>query len=124
MKFWMLLAVPVLVLGIVGIVDAAGRNAAANKLDSLHGKVLSVAADGSSIVIKEGKKQGGQELTVQTNAGTAVTIDRVSGKHVSDLVPGDRVKVYPATGVATKILARIPHHHGKHGAAPAQAEGL
>ena len=122
MKIWMALLAGVLMLAVTGIAEAkghhknAGAKAAATHSSHVSGKLVSVAPDGTSIVIKQGKKHGGAELTVQTDANTKVKIDKVAGKKVSDLIPGMHVKVTPATGVAQKIKARTHHKHHKHSA--------
>jgi hypothetical protein len=118
MKFWTMLLVPALVLAMVGVAEAKGKHASsttghkhATKAPHISGKIVSVATDGTSIVIKEGKKKGGQEVTVTTDASTKVTIDKVKGKAVTDLTPGMHVKVTPTTGTATKIKAHTKHKH-------------
>jgi hypothetical protein len=114
MKFWMKVLVPVLVLGLVGIADAKGKKGA--KEPAIMGKIVSVAGDGSSIVVKEGKKQGGADVTVPTAASTKVTIDGAAGKAVSDLKAGEKVSVKSKAGTAKSIKAKTPKakkHHKK-----------
>jgi hypothetical protein len=100
MKLWTMLLVPALVLSLVGVAAAKDKEE-----KGIKGKVVSVAADGTSLVIKESKKEGGQDLTVTTDANTAVTINKESGKKVTDLTAGIEVKITPTTGTATKITA-------------------
>ena len=114
MRFWTKVLVPVLVLGLVGIADAKGKKGA--KEPAIKGKIVSVAKDGSSIVVKEGKKQGGTNVTVPTGASTKVTIDGTAGKTVSDLVKGEKVKVKSKGGTAKLIkakTAKAKKHHKK-----------
>jgi len=114
MKVWMMMLVGVLMLGLVGVAEAKGHknhSGATQKQTHVCGKIVSVATDGSSIVIQTGKKSGGQQVTVQTEPATIVTIDKVTGKKVTDLTAGLHVKVTPATGVAQTIKA---HTHKKH----------
>ncbi len=114
MKFWKQLLIPVMVLGLAGVVEAKGTKGAgkgAAKEPAVKGKIVSIAADGTSIVVKTGKKNGGEETTVTTNANTNVEIDGVKGKAVMDLEVGEVVNVKSASGAASEIKA----HKGKHG---------
>ncbi len=77
-------------------------------LHGLKGKIVSVAADGSSITIQHSKKSG-SPMTVQVAPNTLVTIDGVGGKKVTDLEPGEMVVVSPTSGVATSIIAKHSH---------------
>lgn len=113
MRIWVTLLVAVLVLGLTSTVEAKGHKSHAAKGSHLSGKVVSVSADGKSVVIKQSKKHGGQEVTVQTDTSTTVKIDSVAGKQVTDLTPGMHVRVSPATGTAQKIKVCTKHHH-KH----------
>jgi hypothetical protein len=108
MKFWTKLLVPVLVLSLVGVAEAkAAKGEKKAKHEGVAGKLVSVS-DGTLTISHGGKKAGAKEVTVKTDASTKVTIDGVSGKAVSDLKPGEKVVVSPATGTATEIKATSP----------------
>ena len=76
---------------------AAGDKPAKKAADGVGGEVVSV--DGTNVKIK-GKD--GAEVTVATDANTAVMIDGKEAK-VADLKAGQKVRVSPATGTAAKI---------------------
>jgi len=104
MKFWTKVLIPVMVLGLVGIADAKGKKA--GKEPAIKGKIVSVALDGSSIVVKKGKKQGGGSVTVPTASSTKVTIDGTAGKAVTDLKAGEKVKAKSKGGTVKSIKAK------------------
>ena len=115
MKFWKLLIVPVLVLGLAGMVEAKGTKGTGKSAQepAIKGKIVSIAADGTSIVVKSGKKQGGEETTVQTAATTNVEIDGVKGKTVTDLAVGESVSIKSSGGTASEIKAHKGKKEGK-----------
>jgi hypothetical protein len=94
--FGKFLAVLALV-GFCGVSFAADKPAAGAKKAGLRGEVVSV--DGTNVKIKT--KDG--EVTVATDASTAVQIEGKEGK-VADLKAGQKVMVTPETGTATKIV--------------------
>src|ERR1700722_19905628 len=104
MKFWTKVLIPVLVLGLVGIADAKGKKGA--KEPAVKGKIVSVAANGTSIVVKQGTKNSGSDGPRPTASSTKVTIDGTAGKAVSDLKAGEKVKVKSKGGVAKTIKAK------------------
>ncbi|HYE19977.1 MAG TPA: hypothetical protein VEA69_16120 [Tepidisphaeraceae bacterium] len=96
-KFMAVLAL----VGFCGVAIAADKPAgdkpAAKKAAGLAGEVVSV--DGTNVKIK---KNDGTEVTVATDATTAVMIDGKEAK-VADLKAGQKVRVAPESGTATKI---------------------
>jgi hypothetical protein len=111
MKSWALVLVMVMAVGLVGVVDSLGASAKAaktakvNKGDGVYGKVVSVAADASSLVVKQGKK----EVTVKVDAGTQV---KGAATTVAGIKPGENVKVTLAGGVAKEILVKAAKAKG------------
>jgi len=92
-KFLAVLAI----VGFVGVVGAADKPAKEGKKPmGVMGEV--VAVDGTNLKIKT--KDG--EVTVATDANTAVSIEGAAGK-LADLKAGQKVRISPATGTATKI---------------------
>ncbi len=108
MQFWSKFLVATVFLGLVGGTQVQASRAKHLHATGLKGKIVSVAADGSSIVIARSKKKGGQE-TIQIAANPSVTIDGIGGKHVSDLQAGEMVVLNPTSGSATTIIAKHPH---------------
>jgi hypothetical protein len=106
MKWWTKLMIPMLVVGLVGIADAKGKNG------GLRGKIVSI--EGNAITISKGKKNGGQNTIIHTTATTSITIDGASGKAVTDLQVGERVTVTPYAGTATQIVATTKHKKKKN----------
>ena len=104
----------VAVLAFAGVAQAA-KGAKAGK--GLRGKIVSVAADGSSMVVKPAHKKNAKNaaagaaaatdpVTVTFAAGCTVTINGTPGT-IAQLAAGDSVSVSPATGAATEIKAKI-----------------
>ncbi|HSI35211.1 MAG: hypothetical protein ACAI43_14415 [Phycisphaerae bacterium] len=95
-KFMAVLAL----VGFCGVAIAADKPAGdkPKKAAGLAGEVVSV--DGTNVKIK---KNDGTEVTVATDASTAVMIDGKEAK-VADLKAGQKVRVAPETGTATKIM--------------------
>ena len=92
----------VAVLALVGSAFAAAPSTKPAKPATLTGTITKV--DGVKVTVKA--KDG--DVVVVTDASTAVIIDKVEGKKVSDLQTGMTVKVTPPTGVATEIKAKTP----------------
>lgn len=113
MKRWTMLLVPVLVMGLVGLAQAKG----AGKKDhggAVKGKIVSIAADGSSITISHGHKAKAVEVKVPVNGSTKVEIDGVS-KSLNDLHTGSKVVVTRSGVDAPATDIRVDtQHKGKH----------
>lgn len=107
----------VVVLGLVSVAHAAKGN------KPLKGKIVSVGADGLSIVISAGGKDAAAApVTVTCDAGTKVIIDGAESKDgVKALQPGQHVTVTPSTGTALtiEVAAKGAGKAGKKGAAAA-----
>jgi hypothetical protein len=93
----------VAILGLAGFAMAARGNKAPA---GLHGKVVSVDAAAKTVTVKA--KSG--EVVVTTDAGTTVTLDGAAAT-LADLKADMTVTVTPATGVATKIVAKTAAAH-------------
>ena len=82
---------------------------AGKKVAAVRGEVVSV--DGGTLKIKTGKKADAKELTIATDASTAVMIEGKAAK-LADLKPGQRVNVIRSdeagTGPAAKIVVPGP----------------
>ena len=108
------------VLAAVAILCMVGTAVADEaKVDrGLYGQVISVAADGK-VVVKVKTAKDEKEVTVATDAKTAVTLDGKDAK-VSDLKKDMYVVVTPGEGTATKIVATTekPGTKTPPGAAP------
>ena len=87
----------------MGAKEAAGKGKA-KKATPLIGVVVSV--DGSSVKVKP-KGKDAAELVIATDGNTVVELNGKAGK-VADLAAGHRVKVYPPTGIAQRIVATSP----------------
>lgn len=109
MSRWSLALALVAVLALAGFASAAkaGKSAAkgAATKSTVQGSVVKV--DGEKLIIqtKTNRKAAGEEKTIETGKDTKVTVDGKEGKLV-DLTAGMNVKVTPATGKATKIVAK------------------
>ena len=101
MKIWMSVLAAVVVFGLAGVSQAAK---AKGEGKGLKGQVVSVAADGTSVVITTGGKKNATELTIPVDKETTVTVDGAASK-VSDLKKDMYVMVSPATGTAKTITA-------------------
>ena len=99
MKSWMVTIVALLVMSLVGVVEA--KKPTEGK--PVKGQIVSVAADGTSVVVKTAGKKS-TEITVSTDAKTQVTIDGTDAK-LSDLKKDEYVVITPALGTAEKITA-------------------
>jgi hypothetical protein len=77
----------------------------------LRGKIVSVAQDGSSMVVQAPGKNG-KQITVTFAAHVSITIDG-KGAMVSQLAAGDHVRVNPKSGDATLVEAKTPQKHVK-----------
>jgi hypothetical protein len=100
MKLFIALLVAALTISFVGTAQAAKEK----KGKGLKGQVVSVAADGKSIVVSTGKKSDAKQSTIELDDSCTVTIDGAPGK-VADLKAGLYVLVSPAEGKATSITA-------------------
>ena len=100
MKIWMSAIVAMIVCGLVGVAQA---KMPADGSKPIKGQIVSVAADGTSVVVMTlGKK--GTEVTVTTDKDTKVTIDGAEAK-LADLKKDQWVVVTPGIGLATSIKA-------------------
>jgi len=108
MKVLMQMVALVLVLGLVGMTyGQATQKAEGDKAATLKGKITKV--DGANVTVTVKSDAGdAKDVVVKTDAKTAVIVDKVEGKKVSDLVVGMSVTVTPADGVATEIKAKTP----------------
>jgi len=111
MRFWTSIAAALLVLGLAGAVQAKGKDDKAVKTkqrDVLRGKVVSVAADGKSFVLK---KQGKKGKTVTETLADSTKIRVKTAKNakaqpgtVTDLKAGEHVRVTPAKGTPKRVV--------------------
>jgi hypothetical protein len=102
----------VAILGMVGFASAANKGKK-DKGDSagLHGTVVSTDATAKTITIKA--KTG--DVTVTTDDKTSFTVNGNAGT-LADVAAGMMIEVQPATGVATKVVAKTaPVKGGKGG---------
>jgi hypothetical protein len=98
MKLWITLLAAALTLSFVGTAHAA------KGAKGLKGQIVSVAADGKSIVVSAGKKSDAKQSTIELDDAVTVTVDGAPAK-VADLKAGLYVMVSPAEGKATSITA-------------------
>jgi hypothetical protein len=103
LKVWINALALVMVLGLVSRVMA--DDAPAADATPVKGVVVSVAADGTSLVINTGTKKAPVQVTVACDANTTVTVDGAAAK-LSDLTAGEHVSITPATGTAKTITAK------------------
>ena len=99
MKLWTVVLAVVVAISMAGLAEAKGGKG--GKAEVVKGKIVSVAAGGSSIVIKAKKSQG--QTTVATNAKTKV---KGAATSVADLKAGERVKAKVKNGVAKSIKVK------------------
>jgi len=103
MKVWMSAIVAMLVCGLVSVAQAK-KPADGTKPDKpVKGKIVSVAADGTNVVVMTSGKKA-NEVTVTTDDKTKVTIDGADAK-LSDLKKDQWVEISPGIGLATSIKA-------------------
>jgi hypothetical protein len=115
MKLANLLAV-VAILGLAGMAYAADEPSPSPspkpKFDGIGGKIVKV--DGAKITVKTRAHRGedAKEVVVTTDDKTTVTLDDKDAK-VADLKVDMFVRVSPAEGTATKIVAstKMPERH-------------
>jgi hypothetical protein len=121
MKFWTAVLAILFAVSLVGVAEAKGGGAKANKAgktgtkakaDVLKGKVVSVAADGQSLVVKQKKTKA--QVTVAVGPKTKV---KGAATSVSQITAGERVKVRPATGTAKVIKVKAAKVKGAKKAA-------
>ena len=103
MKVFMSAIVALLICGLVGVVQAKAPADGKKKEKPVRGQIISVAADGTSVVIMTAGKTA-SEMTITTDAKTKVTVDGTEAK-LADLKKDLYVLVTPGTGVATTITA-------------------
>lgn len=98
------LLVAALILCVAGAVIAQDAPTTKPKRDMIGGKIVKV--DGATVTIKTRARGGaeGKEVAVTTDDKTVVTLDGKEAK-VADLKADMFVRVSPATGTATKIVA-------------------
>ena len=122
--------VPILVLALVGVADAAKANK--KKKDGkaggdINGIVLTVEKGDIKIRAGEGGKAGkgdkkgaaaatnnAQPTIIHTDANTKVTVDGQPG-NMNSLHPGQQVSITSSNGVATSIDASMPKGKGGKG---------
>ena len=100
MKMWMNAIVVMIVCGLVGVAQAKKP---ANGSKPIKGQIVSVAADGTSVVVMTSGKKA-NEVTVTTDKDTKVTIDGAEAK-LADLKKDEWVVITPGIGLATEIKA-------------------
>jgi hypothetical protein len=98
MKLWISLLAVALTLSFVGTVQAAKKD------KGLKGQIVSVGADGKSIVISAGKKSDAKQQTIEVDEHATVTLDGAPSD-VAHLKAGLYVMVSPSEGKATSITA-------------------
>lgn len=103
MKVWMSAIVALLICGLVGVVQAKAPADGKKKEKPVRGQIMSVAADGTSVVIMTAGKTA-SEMTITTDAKTKVTVDGADAK-LTDLKKDFYVQVTSGSGVATNIVA-------------------
>ncbi len=118
MKLWMMILAAVVTLGLTGMAEAKVHKSAGihvkHHVPHISGKIVSISTDGTSIVIKESKKHGGQEVTITADASTKVSSGHHKSETLSYLKVGMHVKVTPVSGTATHIKVLVKHTHHKH----------
>ena len=72
----------------------------------MKGQIVSVAADGASMVVTTGGKKNATQTTVQIAPTCKVTLDGAD-KQVGDLKAGEYVLVKSSAGSATTITATM-----------------
>lgn len=90
-----------------GVAQAKGGK----KARPISGSIVSVAADGGSLVLQtKGKKgAGGEQKTIAIAPTTSIEINNVGGKKASDLHGGMKVKITLANGSASQIVVGAKH---------------
>lgn len=86
---------------------AAAKGAARKKApQALRGRIVSVSGKAGNVklVVHSGGKKNPHDVTVEADLDTKVTLDGKEA-HASDLKPGERVTVTPASGTAKTIAA-------------------
>ena len=110
---WMKLVVAAVVA--VAMAGASGAQAAgtakggakkSQHAQALRGRIVSVSGKAGNVklVVHSGGKKNPHDVTVQADLDTKVTLDGKEAQ-ASDLKPGERVTVTPATGTAKTIVA-------------------
>jgi hypothetical protein len=120
MKLVLAAVVAVALAGASSSYAAGAAKAGAKKgqrAQALRGRIVSVngKAGNVKLVVHSGGKKNPHDVTVQADLDTKVTLDGMAAL-ASDLKPGERVTVTPASGTAKTIVAT-----GK--AAKAKGEG-
>jgi hypothetical protein len=117
MKLWTAVLAIAAALSMAAVAEARGGAAKAGKPGkgpTLRGTVVSVAADGTSVVIEKQKTH--EQVTVPVGPETRV---KGAAAKVADLKAGERVAVRPDTGTAKVIVVKDAkvggRHHGKAG---------
>ncbi len=111
MRYLTLALAVLFVVGMATVADArvGGKADKPAKGDVVKGKVVSVAADGSSLVVKN-KKAG--EVTVKVDAQTQV---KGAATTVAAITSGEHVVVRLAGGVAKVITVKAKGHKAGKG---------
>jgi len=101
----------VAILGMVGFASAANKGKKDKGASAgLHGTVVSTDATAKTITIKA--KSG--EVTVTTDDNTSFTVNGKAGA-LTDVTAGMMIEVQPATGTATKVVAKTAPVKGGKG---------
>lgn len=106
-----LVAVALLGLVCFSVADAKEKGKGGRKgPKGVAGKVVSVDTEAKTLTLK---KKGG-EVTVTTDGNTEIIVNGAAGS-LADIKPGMVAMATPATGTATKVIAKTPGEKRKDG---------
>jgi hypothetical protein len=107
------LSVLLMALLVVGSVEA--KAAKTKKEKPISGTIVSVAADGGSMVLQTKGKKGaaGEQKTITINPSTTIEINGFTGKHGTDLSAQMSVKVKMSGDFASDIVVGKTKHKKK-----------
>ena len=101
-------AISVLMMALLAVGSVEAKGTRARKDKGIHGTIVSVSADGGSMVLKSkvkgNKGAGDEQKTITINPSTTIEINGVTGKHGTDLLAGMNVKVKMSGNFATNIV--------------------